>query len=118
MKIVKQKTSLKIDNNDLVDEKHIKHSALFPRTLRCLIIGPSNCGKTNVIISLIEHKNGLKFKNVYVYSKSLYQSKYVYLENLLKPIKSIGYYSYAFNNSENIINPFRIECTIRFNIYF
>jgi hypothetical protein len=71
MKIVKQKTSLKIDNNDLVDEKHIKHSPLFNvRTLRCLIIGPSNCGKTNVIISLIEHKNGLKFKNVYVYSKS------------------------------------------------
>jgi GTPase SAR1 family protein len=103
MKIVKQKTSLKIDNNDLVDEKHIKHSALFPRTLRCLIIGPSNCGKANVIISLIEHENRLKFKNVYVYSKSLYQPKYVHLENLLKPIKCIGYY--AFNNSENIINP-------------
>jgi GTPase SAR1 family protein len=110
MKIVKQKTSLKIDNNDLVDEKHIKHSALFPRTLRCLIIGPSNCGKANVIISLIEHENRLKFKNVYVYSKSLYQPKYVHLENLLKlstsclniikvfalsPIKCLGIFAYV-----------------------
>jgi GTPase SAR1 family protein len=103
MRIIKQKTSLNIENNDLVREDCVKHSLLFPSTMRCLVIGPSNCGKTNVIISLIEHPNGLKFKNVYVYSKSLYQSKYVYLENLLKPIKGIGYY--GFNNSENIVSP-------------
>jgi GTPase SAR1 family protein len=67
MRIIKQKTSLNIENNDLVREDCVKHSLLFPSTMRCLVIGPSNCGKTNVIISLIEHPNGLKFKNVYVY---------------------------------------------------
>jgi hypothetical protein len=83
MRIIKQKTSLNIENNDLVREDCVKHSLLFPSTMRCLVIGPSNCGKTNVIISLIEHPNGLKFKNIYVYSKSLYQSKYVYVKSSL-----------------------------------
>lgn len=103
MKVVKQKTTFNIENNDLMLKQRKKHSELFPTTLRCLIIGPSNCGKTNVMISLIEHPNGLKFENVYVYSKSLYQPKYMYLEQLLKPIKSIGYF--PFNSSENIIEP-------------
>lgn len=45
-----------------------------------------------VMINLIEHGNGLKFKNVYVYSKSLYKPKYIYLEKLLNPIADMGYY--------------------------
>lgn len=57
-------------------------------------------GKTNVMIILIEYRNGLKFRNVHIFSKSLFQSKYQYLEELLKPIKGIGYYS--FNNCDII----------------
>ena len=55
------------------------------------------------MISLLEHPNGLKFENIYLYSKSLYQPKYIYLEKLLKPVKGIGYYK--FSNGEKIINP-------------
>jgi len=55
-----------------------------------LVVGPSNCGKTNVMLSLIESPNGLKFENIYVFSKSLYQPKYEYLEKLIKPIKGKG----------------------------
>jgi GTPase SAR1 family protein len=73
----------------------------FPSTIRCLIVGPSNCGKTNTMISLIEHPNGLRFENVYVFSKSLFQPKYQYLETLLKPIKGMNFF--AFNNLENNI---------------
>lgn len=102
-KIIKQKTSLKVDDHDLNEAKDSKHSVLFPLTMRCIIAGPSNCGKTNTMLSLLEHPNGLKFENVYLYSKSLYQPKYVYLKNLLKPIQGIGYY--AFSNGENIITP-------------
>ena len=58
---------------------------------------------TNVMLTLIEHPNGLKFKNIYLYSKSLYQPKYIYLEKLLKPIKGIGYF--AYNNSDDILPP-------------
>lgn len=105
MRIVKQGTSLNIENDDFEgnNQQIKKHGFLFPPTIRCLIVGPSNCGKTNVMINLIEHENGLKFENVYVYSKSLYQPKYQYLEKLLKPIKGIGYF--AFSASENILHP-------------
>lgn len=104
MRIVKQGTSLTIENEDFEgDIRYKKHGNLFPSTIRCIIVGPSNCGKTNVMINLIEHRNGLKFENVYVYSKSLGQPKYVYLEKLLKPIKGIGYY--AFSGSEDILHP-------------
>lgn len=103
MKIVKQKLSLNVNNHDLDVKRVSKHGFLLPSTIRCIIVGPSNCGKTNVMISLIEHENGLKFENIYVYSKSLYQPKYLYLEKLLKPLKGIGYY--AFNSSEDILEP-------------
>lgn len=103
MKIVKQNISLNVDNHDLNLNKFQKHGLLLPSSIRCIIVGPSNCGKTNVMISLLEHENGLKFENVYIFSKSLYQPKYLYLEKLLKPIKDIGYFS--FNNSENILDP-------------
>lgn len=105
MKIIKQKVSLSVENNDFkrASSSYRKHGKLFPSTIRCIIVGPSNCGKTNVMISLIEHENGLKFENVYVYSRSLYQPKYLYLSELLKPIKGIEYY--AFSASENIVHP-------------
>lgn len=105
MKIVKQKLSLSVENNDFEKCKssYKKHGPLFPSTIRCIIVGPSNCGKTNVMISLIEHENGLKFENVYVYSRSLYQPKYLYLSELLTPIKGINYY--AFSASESIVHP-------------
>lgn len=104
MEIIKQPTTLSIENNIFEEGKKFnKHGVLFPFTIRCIIVGPSNCGKTNVMINLIEHENGLKFENVYVYSKSLYQPKYVYLEKLLRPIKGIGFYS--FNASDNILQP-------------
>lgn len=66
-------------------------------------MGGSGCGKTNVMISLLEHSNGLRFENVYVYSKSLQQPKYQYLNNLLKPMKDVGYFE--FEDGDDIIQP-------------
>lgn len=104
MRIVKQKTCLDIENHDTTKkEKYKRHGVLLPSTIRCIIVGPSNFGKTNVMISLIEHENGLKFENVYIYSRSLYQPKYIYLKELLEPIKGIGYY--AYNDNESIVRP-------------
>lgn len=65
--VVKQKHTLNIDNHDFGFKNSGIHGPLFPDTIRCLIVGPSNCGKTNVMISLIEHENGLKFENIYIY---------------------------------------------------
>lgn len=80
-----------------------RHGSLLPKSIRGLIIGPSNCGKTNVIISLLTHPQGLGFENIYVYSKSLYQPKYEYLKQVLSPIKELGYC--PFSDTSRIVEP-------------
>jgi len=72
---------------------------LLPNTICCIICRPS-CGKTNALISLIESPHGVRFENVYVYSKSLFQLN-GYLEELLESINGIGYY--AFSNNRDVI---------------
>lgn len=69
MKWVKQPHVLDIININVdSNSKTIpRHSVLLPNDIRCIICGPSNCGKTNVMVSMILHRNGLKFKNVYLY---------------------------------------------------
>jgi len=62
----------------------------MPSTIGAIICGPSNCDKTNVLISLFESPNSVRFENVYVYSKSLQESKNLYLENLFMSIDKIG----------------------------
>lgn len=104
MQFIKQRTSLPIKNLDNFSTENVKkktfqHSSLLPDNIRCIICGPSNCGKTNVIISLLESPNGLRFENVYIFSKSLHQTKYQYLQKVLKPIKGLGLFMFSNNNS-------------------
>lgn len=104
MKLVPQKCTLKIQNADLPFSKmNPRHGPLFPSNIRCLLVGPSSCGKTNVIINLLEHENGPRFENVYIYCKSLRQDKYKYLKELLEPIENLGYF--VFDNSDDIMHP-------------
>lgn len=87
--------------NDNNDKRFRKHGPLLPNTIRGLVCGPSNCGKTNIVISLLESPNGIRFENVYVYSKSLHQPKYRYLEELLSSVEDVNYFPYS-NNSDII----------------
>lgn len=105
MQLIKQPTSLPVKNFDVIKTKDEfrKHSQLLPNSIRSIICGPSNCGKTNVLLSLIESPNGLKFENIYVYSKSLNQPKYKYLEKVINSIDGVGYH--AFSSVEDIIPP-------------
>lgn len=84
-----------------------RHSDLLPNNVRCIIAGTSGCGKTNVLISLIESEHGLKFENLYLYSKTLDQEKYKYLCELLQSIKEMSCYTFA--TSENIIDPSQMK---------
>ena len=84
-------------------EKTHRHSELLPNTIRAIICGPSNCGKTNAMHTLITHPNGLKFENIYVYSKSLQQPKYQFLENFINSINGIIYF--PFSDNEQVISP-------------
>lgn len=71
-------------NKKFVNKTLKRHGQLLPNTIRGIICGPSNCGKTNVMLNLLFSENGLIFENVYVFSKSLVQPKYMLLECVLK----------------------------------
>jgi len=103
MKVIKHPCSLPITNHDCLsgcESKRKRHGDLLPDSIRCLIIGPSNSGKSNVMLSLLLHENGLCYENVYVYCKTLHQPKYLALEKIMKPVKGLGYYT--FSTHENI----------------
>lgn len=106
MRFTKQVLDIPIRNVDESSSTNMiskRHSALLPNSIRCIIAGPSNCGKTNLLIGLIESEHGLIFENIYIYSKSLEQDKYKYLRKLFAPIKNIGFYTYT--SSDKVIPP-------------
>ena len=107
MNFQEQSLQLPVANVDaLVGQKVIKnkrHGPLLPDSISSVFCGPSACGKTNVLLSLLIHPNGLKFDNIYIYSKSLNQPKYKFLEELLEPIEEIKYF--AFSDREQVISP-------------
>ena len=72
-----------IDILNIEEQEHAgnkKHGDLLLNTIRTVISGPSNCGKTTSLFSLITAENSLRFENIYVYSKSWNQLKYRYLD--------------------------------------
>ena len=108
MDIVQSEDKLSISNiDDLtvdgVDTTRGKHGSLLPDTVRCIVSGPSNCGKTNVVFNLLVHPNGLHFNNVYVFSKSLNQPKYQLLEKILSGVDQVSYFK--FHANEQVMEP-------------
>lgn len=107
MKFVKQQQDLAVQNLDGIlcksGDNMQKHGKLLPSSIRALVVGPSNCGKTNAMLSLLLASNGLTFANIYIYSKSLHQPKYEFLSKLISPMKEIGFYT--FSNNCDVIDP-------------
>lgn len=104
MHIVPHPCTLPVKNQDLEDRSEVRrHGSLLPNTIRAIIAGPSNCGKSNVLLSLLFEPHGLRFENIYIFSKTLYQPKYELLRNVIKQVKGIGYFN--FEQSDDIIDP-------------
>lgn len=104
MKLIKQPLSFEVDEINIEPAPiTARHSKLLPNTIRGLICGPSNCGKTNVMLNLLLHRNGLKFRNLYLYSKTAFQPKYCFLFNVLKQISEVQLF--VFNDEKEVINP-------------
>ena len=109
MRTKQHKVKFHIFNLDhLASEKPVqKHGPLFPNSIRAIICGPSNCGKSNVMMSMLYSPDGLKFANLYVYSKSLHQPKYQLLESILNEV--IGVRFHSFKENDEIMQPSEAE---------
>ena len=102
MRFIEQARKLAVNNIDPVGvmcDRKSRHGALFPDTIRSLIVGPSGCGKTNLVFTLLTHANGIKFENVYIYSKTLQQPKYVMLEEILSKVDGVNLFKFQENDS-------------------
>lgn len=67
------KIKLSVFNIDTTDLEKSKHGSLFPNIIRSIILGSSGCEKTNLIYFMFINENSLRFKNVYIYFKTLEQ---------------------------------------------
>lgn len=106
MDFAEQSVKLPVENFDFIPdhEKKVKrHGNLLPDSIRAVFCGPSNCGKTNSLLALITHPNGVRFENIYVYSKSLNQPKYKFLQEVLNPMEGIQYF--PFSEHEQVVTP-------------
>lgn len=112
MRFQKLNTNIKVKNYDEIcsssksSEKN-RHSDLLPSLVRGIITGSSGCGKTNALLCLIEHPLGIKFENIYIYTKSIFQPKYQYLKKIIDSIPEIGFYE--FSTPEDILPPSQIK---------
>lgn len=104
MKFVKQSQTLKVNNIKLENHSQkVRHSTLLPNTIRCIICGPSNCGKTNIMLNLLLHENGVKFKNIYLYSKTVFQPKYCFLKQVIRCIPNANLF--IFHDNKEVLHP-------------
>lgn len=84
-----------------------KNGTLIPHNARILIVGPSACGKTNLLFNLIFSKNGLRFKHIYLNTKSQYQDKYLFLRKVFSKMKGIEFH--VNDIPERILHPNKIK---------
>ena len=111
MEFEAQSTKLLVENFDnFTQEWKIevkRHGNLLPNSVRAIFGGPSNCGKTNALLTLLTHSNGLRFENIYIYSKALNQPKYKFLEKVLQTVNEIEYF--PFNEHEEVVQPSKAQ---------
>ncbi|KAG7297575.1 hypothetical protein JYU34_019620 [Plutella xylostella] len=104
MKFIKQPNSLELSKINVDSNKVThRHGILLPNTIRCIICGPSNCGKTNLVIGLLLHPDGLYFSNVYLYSKTIFQPKYIFLEKVMNLVSGLSYFKY--HDNDEVLSP-------------
>lgn len=109
MKFLEQKTKLTVYNVETANtagETERRHGLLFPNTIRSLILGSSGCGKTNLIYFMLVDGNGLRFENVYIYSKTLEQPKYQLLRRIIDEIDGVN--MFTFFENETVIPPEKV----------
>ena len=81
------------------------NSPLLPDSIRGLICGSSNCGKTTLILNLLINPGWLDYNHLFVFGKSLHQKEYQILRKGLEVGLSKEQLANLFKNQESIKSP-------------
>jgi len=78
---------------------------LIPHPLRCLIVGSSGCGKTNLMLNFIYNVKGITFKNLYVFSRSIDQPAYTQLRKHYEKVERVlgTHLAHFYSNCDDLI---------------
>jgi len=68
------------------DDRSANHWAIWPHPSRVLVIGGSNCGKTNAILNVLTQY--AKYDKLHVYTASDKQDKYQFLKDFFDDVKA------------------------------
>jgi len=94
-----------------------KHAILFPKNIFCVIAGSTGSGKTNLMLNLLKKEKLLNYSHVYVYSSTLYQPAYEYLELYYRTLeqfiqqqtKKEVKIAHFFDADDEILNPTSLD---------
>ena len=94
-----------------------ENSKLLPRSIRGLLVGKSNCGKTILLLNLLLKPDWLDYDHLYVFGKSLHQKEYKILKAGFENGLSKDQITNIFENQELFhkkgVNPIEaIGCTV------
>ena len=99
-------------NLDWESKLNRNNSPILPKSIRGLIVGKSNCGKTNLLLNLLLKPDLLDYNKLIVYGKSLFQTKYKVMKSGFDNGLDKATIFNLFNNRESIIDqdisPFEI----------
>ena len=90
------------------EENARSNSPLLPKSIRGLIIGSSNCGKTTLLLNLLLNPGWLDYNHLYVFGKSLHQKEYIVLKKGLEAGLSKEQLGNLFRNQKSIKSPVQL----------
>ena len=90
------------------EENTRSNSPLLPKSIRGLIIGSSNCGKTTLLLNLLLNPGWLDYNHLYVFGKSLHQKEYIVLKKGLEAGLSKEQLGNLFRNQRSIKSPVQV----------
>lgn len=82
-----KESKLKVESYDF-GKSNVKMETIFPQPLRCLIVGPSDSGKTTLLCNIVA-KRWVSYDNLYIFTKTINQGVYDYLQKVFSGIDEI-----------------------------
>ena len=71
---------MNVQNFSIKKSNARQNNSLLPSSLRGLIVGRSNCGKTILLLNLLLQKDWLDYNNLLIFGNSLHQEEYQILK--------------------------------------